>query len=261
MTSSRPTRATGPSSSKSVRHLSLDAGHALMQAVWGVACESGVRHDVGEGTMGKGHRKSQRSRSAVMGTRADPRRVERACRAARAHMRADAPWLIAPLDASCLSKREQLTRRTFTVVEVVLCLDVLAIIVSLSFATGGLTSGSLRDLFNGSPSTAIDLVAGCAQPFVAYLLRIAYRHYRVGDAGYALGNLIALACAELLLQSMVGFIALVVLLWRTYHRCSSALIPWARHRRLGGVLVDVSGALVVLVLAAILFYAHMRLAA
>ena len=83
----------------------------------------------------------------------------------------------------------------------------------------------------------------------------------MGDAGYALGNLIALACAELLLQSMVGFIALVVLLWRTYHRCSSALIPWACHRRLGGVLVDVSGALVVLVLAAILFYAHMRLAA
>ena len=209
--------------------------------------------------MGKKHRKSQRSRSAVMGTRADPHRIERASRVARAHMQADTPWLIAPLDASCLSKREQLTRRTFTVVEVVLCLDVLAIIASLSFATGGLTSDSLRELFNRSPSAAIALAAGCAQPFVAYLLRIAYRHYHAGDAGYVLGNLIVLSCAELLLQSTVGFVALVVLLWRTYRRCSSALVPWVRHRRLGGVLVDISGAIAVLVLAALLFYAHMRL--
>lgn len=210
--------------------------------------------------MGKRHKKSQRSQSAAMGTRADPHRAERASRAVCAHMQADASWLIAPLDASCLSKREQLTRRTFTVVEVVLCLIVLAIIASLSFATGGLTSDSLRELFNRSPSAAIALAAGCAQPFVAYLLWIAYRHYSAGDAGYVLGNLIVLSCAELLLQSTIGFVALIVLLWRTYHRCSSTLVPWVRHRRLGGVLAGISGAVVVLVLAAILFYAHMRLA-
>ena len=208
--------------------------------------------------MGKGYKKS---RAAIVGTRADPRRDERVTEGVGARVGAGTPWLVAPLDEGSLSKREYLTRRIFTTVEVVLCLVALAVIASLSIATGGITSESLRLLFHQNPTAAVGLVAGCAQPFVAYLLRNVYQRYAVGDVGCVLGNLIVFACAELLLQSALGFVAVVVLLWRTYPRCSSALVPWARHRHVGGVLVDVSGGLVVLVLAGILFYAHARLTA
>lgn len=94
---------------------------------------------------------------------------------------------------------------------------------------------------------------------MAYLLRFVYRHYAQGDTGYAVSNLIALLCAEMFLQNIVGIAGMAVLLWRTWRRGSEGLGVWRAHRGIGGMLVDISGALVVLALAGICFFASTRL--
>ena len=168
-------------------------------------------------------------------------------------------WYVAPLDERNLSARERLTKRIFTTVQVVLCLVLVATVVSISMASGGLTSDGLAGMFDKNPATAISLIAACLQVFIAYLLGFVYKHYASGDAGYAAANLIALLCAEMMLQSMVGIVGMAMLLWRVWRRSSQAIGDWAHARGIGGVLVDISGALVVIAFGAICLFASMRL--
>mgnify|MGYP006867315501 CR=1 FL=1 len=107
---------------------------------------------------------------------------------------------------------------------------------------GGLSAEGLQATFAENPAASITLIAACLQPFVAYLLRFVYRHYAQGDTGYAVSNLIALLCAEMLLQNIVGIAGMAVLLWRTWRRGSEGLDAWRAHRGVGGMLVDISGA-------------------
>lgn len=97
------------------------------------------------------------------------------------------------------------------------------------------------------------------QPFVAYLVRLVRKHYVLGDAGYAAANLIVLLCAEMMMQSMVGVVAMAVLLWRVWRRGAQALAGWRRGRGVAGMAVDLSGSLAVLVVACICLFASARL--
>lgn len=218
--------------------------------------------------------KKTRAQVAAAGTKADSRReghagvqgqVARNGETAGAH-KANAPgdrqsWWLPALDEENLSGREQLTKRIFTTVEVVLCLVLVGTVAVLSMSGNGLSADGLQATFAENPAASIMLVAACLQPFAAYLLRFVYRHYAQGDTGYAVSNLIALLCAEMLLQNIVGIAGMAVLLWRTWRRCSEGLGVWRAHRGIGGVLVDISGALVVLALAGICFFASTRLGA
>lgn len=168
-------------------------------------------------------------------------------------------WYLAPLDQENLSRREQLTARIFTTVQVVLCLVLVATVVSLSMAGTGLSVDGLQDAFASNPAMAVSFLSACMQPFIAYLVRFVHSHYAAGDAGYAAANLIVLLCAEMMLQSMVGIVAMAILLWRVWHRGAQAMEGWRRGRGVAGVLVDVSGALVVLVVAGICLFASAQL--
>ena len=81
-----------------------------------------------------------------------------------------------------------------------------------------------------------------------------------GDAGYAAANLIVLLCAEMMLQSMVGVVAMAILLWRVWRRGAQVMGDWRRGRGVAEVLADVSGSVVVLVLAAVCLFASTRIA-
>lgn len=157
--------------------------------------------------------------------------------------------------------REQTTKRIFATVEVVLCLVMVATFASLSLSGGGLSQEALSESFAQNPASALVLLAGCAQAFIAYVLRILHRRYEVGDTGQVVANLIALLCAEMLLKSMVGVVAMAVLLWRTWRRGAEDLADWRSSRGVGGVLVDLSASIAVLVLAVICFAAGLRLGA
>lgn len=162
--------------------------------------------------------KKTKSQLAAVGTKMDPART---AVAGAGGVAADGrlgkggfDWHLAPLDQENLSRREQLTARIFTTVQVVLCLVLVATVVSLSMVGTGLSADGLQEVFASNPAMAVSFLSACAQPFVAYLVRLVRRHYVAGDAGYAAANLIVLLCAEMMLQSMVGIVAMAILLWR-----------------------------------------------
>lgn len=210
--------------------------------------------------------KKTRAQAAARGTKAD------AASLARTNARSSGPhedqitdgrptWWLPALSEANLSNREQLTKRMFTTVQVVLCLVLIATFVSISLTSGGLSVKGLQGLFARNPAATVSMLAACAQPFVAYLLRFVYKRYAEGDAGYATANLIALLCAEMTLQSMVGIIAMALLLWRVWHRGARCMTAWRKHRGIGGMLVDLSGSIVVMMLGIVCLIASMRLRA
>lgn len=204
--------------------------------------------------------KRSKADKAAAGTKADPTRERVTDTEVPVADATERPgWYLAPLNERSLSSRERLTKRIFTTVQVVLCLVLVATVVSISMASGGLTSDGLAGMFDKNPATAISLIAACLQVFIAYLVSFTYKHYARGDAGYTAANLIALLCAEMMLQSMVGIVAMAILLWRVWRRGSEAVGEWAHARGIGGILADISGPLVVIVFAAICLFASAQL--
>lgn len=207
--------------------------------------------------------KKTKSQLAAVGTKMDPARTAVAdAGGVAADVRlgkGGCDWHLAPLDQENLSRREQLTARIFTTVQVVLCLVLVATVVSLSMVGTGLSADGLQEAFSSNPVMTVSFLSACMQPFIAYLVRFVRSHYAAGDAGYAAANLIVLLCAEMMLQSMVGIVAMAILLWRVWRRGSQVMGDWRRGRGVAGVLVDVSGALVVLVVAGICLFARAQL--
>ena len=152
------------------------------------------------------------------------------------------------------TKSEQLTRRIFTGVQVVLVLIPFAL---LGF-NGIMGGGDIQTMMQGDPVFAVTFLMAMVQPFVAWIIHFSYKHHADGDDGYTLGNLIGLTCAELCLQNPLGIAGCLVLLWRVWRSADGALAEWKTRRGLGGMLVDISGALVVFVLAAICAFASWR---
>ncbi len=210
---------------------------------------------------------ASRAKAAAAGTKSDPNRTVRdAGGASRDTHVAKASGKRAKIVHSAWapaanSAREQRTAQFFGVVEVLLVLVPVLLVASFVMMKGSLTAESLQSYFSEDPAFLVSFLAACVQPFAAYLLRLVHRKYLEGDMGYAAGNLIALLCAEILLQNLVGVVGMVVLLWRVWKNAAPHMGDWVHERRFGGVLFDISGALVVLAFALICAFAGMRLAA
>lgn len=210
---------------------------------------------------------ASRAKAAAAGTKSDPNRTVRdAGGASRDTHVAKTSGKRAKIVHSAWapaanSAREQRTAQFFGVVEVLLVLVPVLLVASFVMMKGSLTAESLQSYFSEDPAFLVSFLAACVQPFAAYLLRLVHRKYLEGDMGYAAGNLIALLCAEMLLQNLVGVVGMVVLLWRVWKNAAPHMGDWVHERRFGGVLFDISGALVVLAFALICAFAGMRLAA
>lgn len=150
--------------------------------------------------------------------------------------------------------RERQTRRMLTVVQVVLVAYPL-----VGMALASLSGTSIQELLEADATFAVTMLSIFVQPLVAWLLRFVYRHYGEGDGGFAVGNLICLLCSELLLQNVLGIVGVGLILWRIWHGASDDFGAWARRRGVGGVLFDISGALVVLAIALIVAFANWRI--
>ena len=147
------------------------------------------------------------------------------------------------------SASEDLTAKLFTLVEVILGV-VPVVVIGLFLASKDATSvDKLTDVFSQDPSMVVTFISACLQPFVAYMLYMVYRKYCEGDAGFAAGNLIGLLCSEILLLNIPGVIGMGILLWRVWRNVAPHFESWLFERRAMGVLVDIAGSLVILVLA------------
>lgn len=193
--------------------------------------------------------KEKRSVAAARGTVADPEREG-------VVVREDGAASVA--ESLPMTKRERLTLRIFTVVEVIMVIVPLAMIAYLWLAGGGSIEG-LADAMAADPTITVEFIAAMCQPLAAWLLRFVERHYRAGDMGYAAGNLIGIICGELMLQNAVGVLGCALLLWRVWRHASGELGPWAAERKVGGVLADISGAIVLCVFGAICAFATWRI--
>ena len=196
--------------------------------------------------------KKTRAMEAAAGTKLDPNRdvseLDRVQKALKPKESKLAPGMN--------SKREQLTRRMFATVEVVLVVIPFALLAMSGTLNMGVAAvDNLQTFMKEDPAFAISFITACLQCFVAYLLRLGYRHYSEGDAGALGGNLVVLLCAEMLMTNYVGIAGIALLLWRTWRRVTDQLRDWTGERGAGGALADVSGSLVVLAFAAICFFA------
>lgn len=206
--------------------------------------------------------KKKRSEIAARGTKADANRevseLDRVLAAAGGGAGASSgEGALAP---GMNSKREQLTRRIFTTVEIVLVAIPFVLLAMMGVLNIGAASvGAMQDMMRENPSYMVTFLAACVQPFAAYLLRVSYRHYERGEGGYVAGNLIVMLCAEMFMRNLIGIVGMAVLLWRVWKRAGADLGDWARERGVGGVAADISGALVVLVLALVCAFASFRL--
>lgn len=215
-----------------------------------------------------GKKKASRAQAAAAGTKNDPKRAERGAEMAAAvdgaagrkasatHKIAHPEW--AP---AANSARERRTAQFFVVVEVLLALVPVLVVVSFVMLKGRFSAEGLQSAFSEDPAFMLSFLAACVQPFAAYLLRIVHQKYLEGDAGYTVGNLIALLCSEMFLQNLVGVAGMALLLWRVWKNTAPHMGDWTHERRLDGVLFDISGALVVFAFALICAFANLQLAA
>lgn len=207
----------------------------------------GLLPDMGCFGMGK----KSRARAAAAGTRKDPeRRVVEGGKAERADEEKKVGAHAHPEWAPHLnSASEDLTAKLFTLVEVILGV-VPVVVIGLFLASKDAASvDKLTEVFSQDPSMVVTFISACLQPFVAYMLYMVYRKYCEGDAGFVAGNLIGLLCSEILLLNIPGVIGMGILLWRVWRNVAPHFESWLFERRVAGVLADIAGSLVILVLA------------
>lgn len=194
--------------------------------------------------------KMSRSQAAARGTKRDAGRTMDVV-AAEAGSGRD-------LHARPQSTYEARTAKIFTVVQVLLVVVPMAMVAYVWLAGGGSVDG-LRDAMEQNPTITVAFISAMCQPLVAWLLKFVREHYLAGDGGYAAANLIGLICGELMLQNAVGVVGCALVLWRIWRRVNGELTAWKAERRLGGMLADLSGALVVCVLGALCAFATWRI--
>ena len=156
------------------------------------------------------------------------------------------------------SKYEKRTKKIITTVQIVLVIIPFALVGFAWFMNGGTTAG-LEDAMAKDPQLTIGFISAMCQALVAWLLRFVQRHYEEGDGGYAAANLIGLVCGEIMLQNAVGIVGCALILWRIWKRIPGELTAWRQERKIGGMLADISGALLICFFGAVCAFATWRI--
>lgn len=210
-------------------------------------------------------KKGNRTEEARRGTKVDPERIEaERRREARRELESEAgldklnqrpSWYLEELDRSDLSKRETTTLFIFIAAEFYFFLNIGIYFLTLSAGMEEFSLAAFQELFTSDVNYVFEILGELLQILAGSIVVSCYKHYIEGDAGYVLYNLIILACSEVVLQNIFGTIFAVVLLWRVWKRCSVGLSDWQIDRTFMGKVADCAPGIVLLVIAAILYYA------
>ena len=210
--------------------------------------------------------KTTKAQAARRGTKADPERVAQAqaqAQAAGGKKKAKAQesvptrkdgrpvWYVKRLDPADLSPTETTTKRLYLAAQVLLAVIPVATVASVFASVGGFDLSAVQELFADDPTYIVSIVLAFAQFYVIYVVHKAYKRYIEGDIGFVAGNLVALLCCEIIMQSIVAIACMAVLLWRSWHRCSMGINRWQDERGFKGVLKDIAPSLVLFVLLVI----------
>lgn len=199
--------------------------------------------------------KTKRREAAARGTKLDPGRGERerpvstpSKKAAKRAARGQAGRGAVP------GPYERRTATLFTVIEVVLVAVPVALVAYVWLAGGG-SLASFQQALRDEPLLGVAFISAMAQLLVAWQLRFVRKRYLRGEGGYAVANLIGFLVGELLLMNAAGALGCGYLLLRVLRRADGQLSAWADARQAPGMLADVLGAVVVIVIGAFCAFA------
>jgi len=130
------------------------------------------------------------------------------------------------------------------------------IYLSMNSAQIGL---SLPQAIQQDPRLTILFLVSMINPFIAYLLIFIQRKIESSDVKYAVTNLVMFIVAELLLRNILYVILFGFILYKTLKVYNVTIKESFKDKLKDGLLMTISGSLVVISLASICLFATIRI--
>ncbi|MGL4607005.1 MAG: hypothetical protein ACRCU3_06015 [Eubacteriaceae bacterium] len=154
-------------------------------------------------------------------------------------------------------KTEKGLNKAFSIAKIVLVISPLLTIVYLNM--GFFSVGSSLDvMLKENPVLTIGFLSAMVQPFVAYLLSYLWRKYQEGNVEMVILNLLILFLGEALLGSVLGMVAMLLLIFGIYQVVSFSLKDYFKYSKRSLILKSISGSLMVLPIASLCAFAMMQ---
>lgn len=149
--------------------------------------------------------------------------------------------------------------RVFLITKVILCIIPFA---TLGYLYMGMQEYNLtyQELLQANPVLAITFLSAMCQPFAAWLLTIAERRFDSMDYSNALVSVLLIFVAECMLKNWLGIAATAILFWLI-----NKDMPYSMEREFKesadwkSILLDASGCVVLILIAALCMFASFRL--
>lgn len=118
---------------------------------------------------------------------------------------------------------------------------------------------SLSQVIQQDPKLTILFLVSMINPFIAYLLIFIQRKIEASDVKYAVTNLVMFIVAELLLRNTLYVILFGFILYKTLKVYNVTIKESFKDKLKDGLLMTISGSLVVISLASICLFATIRI--
>ena len=146
----------------------------------------------------------------------------------------------------------------YNVAKVLLTLSPFVSLMYLSMSTAKLGL-SLPQAIQQDPKLTVLFLVSMINPFIAYLLTFIQKKIEENDVKYAVTNLVMFIIAELLLQNILYVILCGFILYKTLKVYKVTIKDSFKSKVKDGLLVTISGSLVVIVLSSICLFATIRI--
>lgn len=117
----------------------------------------------------------------------------------------------------------------------------------------------LSNLIANDPRFAIMFLVSMINPFIAYLLMFSQKKMREDDVEYTITNLVMFIITEVMLMNVWYVILFSVILYKTLKTYNKTIKDSFNKKMRDGILIGISGSLVVIVLAGICLFATIRI--
>ncbi|MPN34509.1 hypothetical protein SDC9_182003 [bioreactor metagenome] len=118
---------------------------------------------------------------------------------------------------------------------------------------------SIPQVIQQDPRLTILFLVSMINPFIAYLLIFIQRKIEANDVKYAVTNLVMFIVAELLLRNILYVILFGFILYKTLKVYNVTIKESFKDKFKDGLLMTISGSLVVITLASICLFATIRI--
>lgn len=146
----------------------------------------------------------------------------------------------------------------YTIAKILLTISPIVCVLYLN--VGSMSIGnSILDVIKEDPKLLIMFLSTMSNPFIAYLLIFMQRRIEEKDISYAVVNLTILIMAQIMFQNIVFICLLGFLLYKTLKTYNVSLKLCFAEKLKDKFFLTISGALLVILIAAICLFATIRI--